>query len=105
MTLASQPNFATVSAYAEGFIKDVTETNPGCKVIEQADKVVNGSSFKTLRFELPVSEKVPVPIGYLVAITSNKHGVFILSCYSAKELIDEFVPDFLQVLNTYRKPA
>lgn len=105
MTLASQPTFAPISAFSESFIKDVQESNPGSTIIEQADKVVNGSSFKTIRFELPVSASVPVPIGYLVAITSNKHGVFILSCYSAKELIDEFVPDFLQVLNSYKKPA
>ncbi|MCU0330961.1 MAG: hypothetical protein MUC47_08295 [Candidatus Kapabacteria bacterium] len=105
MTLASQSNFAPIAAYSESFIKDVQESNPGSTIVEQADKVVNGSSFRTIRFELPVSESVPVPVGYLVAITSNKHGVFILSCYSAKELIDEFVPDFLAVLNSYKKPA
>jgi hypothetical protein len=102
LSVMSQQDYSPHGTFLDAFQSSITSENPQATSEPRFERTVKGTKFTLMRVNLPVQG---LTMTMLVAVTSNKFGSFQLVFMTNADLYDDYLPDFMNVLDTYNKPA
>lgn len=102
LSVLSQQEYAPHGTFLDAFQTSITSENPNATMGQRTEHSVKGSKFTLMRVKLPVQG---MNMAMLVAVTSNKFGSFQVVFMTNDDLYDDYVGDFMKVLDTYAKPS
>lgn len=102
LSVLSQQEYTPHGTFLDAFTSSITTENPAATMGPRTEHAVKDAKFTLMRVKLPVQG---LNMAMLVAVTSNKFGSFQVVFMTNDDLYDDYLPDFMRVLDSYRKPT
>jgi len=101
LSVMSQKEYTPHATFIDSFLESLKRDNPEAGEVSRKEHAVGDAKFTLLRARLPMQG---ASVGMLCAVTSNKFGSLQLIFMTNDDLYDEYLTDFISVVNTFKKP-